>query len=396
MTILLLGLTGCAGVQQRLGWSEPAYSVDGDSGGRPLSRLAFWRHHRAEEAGPSDSDFDDDGHSTMIAGDVPSADDDQPRRGLLRRMPIVGRLWRAGDRDESEEFVPPAPRYGALAMNAVSPSTYQPSAASPAPAPPMAAAEPARRDDQPLRELTVNLAGAKPAVDRAAIPVRNGGPSGEAAPPLPNLPMLQPQQGNLPEPPPVPTVDGELPPPPPSARPGSQPNLKAPDLSPVTNERGTTPPAPAMAGESRSENGSKTTTVISTPGPVFPSEITPYSTGWPSGQSVVMDSPQGGYIAGGCETPCGPKCKKHKLCPFKKHKQTLVASSVVLPSGQGIVSGCEATVPCKVKKPCFLKTWFHHKSGCKIRGCKGCKKCAYCGEPAVIVSGQGPIVSPQF
>ena len=41
VTILLLGLTGCAGVQQRMGWTEPPYLGDEEAGERPLSRLAF-------------------------------------------------------------------------------------------------------------------------------------------------------------------------------------------------------------------------------------------------------------------------------------------------------------------------------------------------------------------
>jgi hypothetical protein len=108
-----------------------------------------------------------------------------------------------------------------------------------------------------------------------------------------------------------------------------------------------------------------------------------------------MSSSQGEYVSGGCgESTCGPKCKVHKLCPFKKHK-AVMASSVVMPSAQGTVSSCEATAPCKVKKPCFLKTWLHHKGSCKLKGCKGCKTCSYCGETATMVSAQGPIVSPQ-
>src|SRR5262249_1391522 len=100
------------------------------------------------------------------------------------------------------------------------------------------------------------------------------------------------------------------------------------------------------------------------------------------------------YVSGGCEATCGPKCKIHKLCPLKKHKH--VISSVVLPSAQSTISSCEATAPCKVKKPCFLKTWLHHKASCKNKGCKGCNTCSYCGEPAMTVSAQGPIVSPQW
>jgi hypothetical protein len=117
-----------------------------------------------------------------------------------------------------------------------------------------------------------------------------------------------------------------------------------------------------------------------------------------SSQAVVVTSSQGGYVSGGCDATCGcaPKCKKHILCPFKKHKHAMIASSVVLPSAQSIVSSCEATAPCKIKKPCFLKTWLHHKAGCKNKACKGCNTCTYCGEPAVMVPAQGAIVSPQL
>ena len=113
---------------------------------------------------------------------------------------------------------------------------------------------------------------------------------------------------------------------------------------------------------------------------------------------MVTTSAQASYVSGGCDEPCGAKCNLHKLCPFKKHKHKGMVvsdySPVVLPSAQGVVSSCGGT--CKVKKPCFLKTWLHHKSGCKIKGCKGCKTCSYCGEPATIVSSQGPIVSGQW
>jgi hypothetical protein len=110
-----------------------------------------------------------------------------------------------------------------------------------------------------------------------------------------------------------------------------------------------------------------------------------------------MTSSQAGYVAGGCEeSACGPQCKKHKVCPLKRHKQQVIASTVVLPSAQGLVSSCESPAPCKVKKPCFLKTWLHHKAGCKSKRCKGCKTCNYCGEPAVMVSAQGTLSSAQW
>jgi hypothetical protein len=167
--------------------------------------------------------------------------------------------------------------------------------------------------------------------------------------------------------------------------PSDQPTVSDQPSLPSTTT--TTPPVTGTQPES----GALTTrSVTSTPGPVW-STTGPVTFAGPS-QAVVMTSPQAGYVSGGCESPCGPSCKKHKLCPLKKHK----ASAVVLPSAQSTVSSCEAPAPCKVKKPCFLKTWLHHKSGCKSKGCKGCKSCSYCGEPAAIVSAQGQIASGQW
>ena len=165
---------------------------------------------------------------------------------------------------------------------------------------------------------------------------------------------------------------------------------------PPNSSRGPSLPSATTGGQpapgAQPEPGSSTTrSVISTPGEVWPATGPLTYAG--SGQALVTTSSQAGYVSGGCETPCGPKCKKHKICPLKMHKQY---SSVVYPSAQGVVSSCESPAPCKVKKPCFLKTWLHHKSGCKNKGCKGCKGCSYCGEPAAIVSAQGPMVSSQF
>ena len=443
VTILLLGLTGCTGLQQRMGWTEPPYVGDEDSAERPLSRLAFWRRPRSDASSPaaSASDLAEPGRTRMIAGTGPAADDDQERPGLLRRLPIVGRLWKDDDRDDSSGLDMPAARYapGVIHSRALAygpqrnPAGGGPSSASrpapasqpassssspvaaarpaattpdsdPAPAPTTASAETDQADDPPVRELTLDLAG-RPQVDSSAVPARN--PGSQAAPgPAPSAPGAtgagpQAQPRNLPDVP-VPSL-GREDVPPPSATPGPQPNLITPDLSPAQTSRSPATPSPAVtspspAATSQPESaanppaasGTGTTTVISSPGPVWP-EVSPITFSG-SSQSLIMPSSQGGYISGGCEEPCGPRCKTHKLCPFKKHKQ----STVVLPSAQGMVSSCEATAPCKVKKPCFLKTWLHHKSGCKSKGCKGCKSCSYCGEPAPMVSAQEPMVSPQW
>lgn len=429
VTILLLGLTGCAGVQQRLGWTETPSLGGEDSEDRPLSRLAFWRRHKADET-TSASDLAASGRSSAMAANDATADDDE-RPGLLRRLPLVGRLWHNDHRDESDDLDMPAPRYAPVAMNSPSvasgstrtpvntgmiPASGAPTTgpaigtgspiadSRPAPANPIPTDEPTAStgpDEQPLRELTVDLAGEKPQVDASAVPAGNPGTpppisasTGEAAPPAPTLAGLQ-APGNLPEPPPVPSIGRGTSSSTPSAAPGPQPNLPAPDLSPATTTRGPSLPSPTVNSEPELASGSTPgsswgQTLVSTPGPVMPASSQVTFSG--SSQSIVMTSPQGSYVSGGCEESCGPKCKAHKLCPLKKHKQ-VAATSVVYPSGQGAVSSCDA-VPCK--KECFLKKWLHHKAGCKTKGCKGCKSCAYCGEPAAMVSAQSPIVSPQW
>jgi hypothetical protein len=254
-------------------------------------------------------------------------------------------------------------------------------------------------EDEPLQELSADLARLQPQVDPAAVPARNaaapasaGSPpaAGSSAPPVPASSNPDYQQGASP------STLPNLPPPgedvAPFATPGPQPIPITPTNPPATG-RGPSLPSPALGGGSTS--GSSTSAVTSTPGPVWPLTSPTFFAG--SSQSFITPAPQVEYISGGCDEPCGAKCKIHKLCPFKKHKQMIASSHyspVVLPSAQGVVSSCGS--PCMVKKQCFLKAWLHHKQGCKLKGCKGCKKCDYCGEPAVMVSAQDSIVSPQW
>lgn len=430
VTIVLLGLTGCAGVQQRLGWSEPSFPGEEKGADRPMSRLALWRRHNAEESRPSDSDLPEPSRSPMIAG-VGSSDEEEGRPGLFRRLAQVGRRWRGEDGEDSDELDLPAARYApgtanppAVALAAPRPSApaapRTPSggtpsavadarpagtepAASRAPAGTTASADPDRSPDPPaLRELTVDLAGARPQVDSSAVPARNA-----AAPSSNSVNTQQQPTPSLPEPPAVPSP-GREDVPPPTAAPGRLPGTDAPDLSPATSGRGPSLPSPTVgsqpeAGSNPGSGSWSSKAITSTPGPVWPTEAPstfPAATFAGSGQSLVMSSPQGGYVSGGCDggctSSCAAPCKTHKLCPLKKRKQQVYASSVVLPSAQGVVSSCDAPAPCKAKKSCFLKTWLHHKSGCKSRGCKGCKSCSYCGEPATMISEQAPIVSPQW
>jgi hypothetical protein len=427
VTMLLLGLTGCAGVQQRLGWTEPPYRGDEDSDEHGLSRLAFWRRHRAEETSPADAmaDSADPGRSTMIVGNGNSPDGDAgDRPGLLRRLPLVGRLWKNGDREDSDPMGIPPLRYGQPAANAASTAFVPTRPAAAASADPTAVAEvtplpaaapaPAETtaaqfdapEPEPLRELSVDLSGGKRQLDSAAVPAAHPGTPAEAdvpPPPLEPAPEVAPPSANVPDPAPQ---AGSTPPPPavpsrlpssstPTALPGALPDA-APDLSPVTTSRGPTLPSPTIGAGDPPASSSWTPSVTSTPGPVWP--IVSETTFAGSDQTWTATSPQMSYIPGGCEGAYGGKCKVHKLCPFKKHKQTVFASSQFspMPSAQG-VSGCESTCnTCKVKKPCFLKTWLHHKSSCKLKGCKGCKSCSYCGEPASYVSSQSVVSSQQW
>ncbi len=397
VTILLLGLSGCAGVQPRLGWMQPSSSGTQDSEGRPLSRLAFWRHHSADDQAASADE-------TTLA----SRDEANSRPRLLRRLPVVSRFFKDESAEESYDLGSPATRY---ARGLLSPPANAVATASPAPStatrPIQTTSASVPTSETPsLRELTVNLAGNRPDVDAATVPVRN---PAAMPPPLQNTPST----ANIPAPPLAPATMPNLGPdnvPPPTAVPGPAPSIESPDLVPAPPSTPAAPaarpaapssstpepqPAPKQAA---TETASPASTVTSTPGPAWPVETPSVESSYlgsvqSSGQSVVMPSAQGGYVSGGCESPCGAKCKIHKLCPLKKHKQ-MVASTVVLPSGQGSVSSCEATVPCK--KECFLKKWLHHKSSCKLKGCKGCKSCAYCGEAPSMVSAQGPMVSSQW
>ncbi len=394
VTLLLLGLTGCAGVQQRFGRTEPPYlgEEDRDHEG-PLSRLAFWRRPHADEASPSASGrVQADPGRAVIAGGITPDDDEVDRPGFLRRMPLVGRIFRHDDRHDPEPMDYPAARRVPASvgtMTANSPARTSPAdrpTARPSPAPGAVGDAPA---SQPASELSVDLVGVKPQVDPAAVPAASTTPDSPPPPsalpgsPTPTAPTpdAAPQQGATPPPPTIPL------PPSPSATPVNAPEA-TPDLTPTTN-RGPALPSPTVGTGQPVKEESWTPSVTSTPGPAWPTTVTS-SSFVGSGQEVITTSPQSSYDSGGCESSCGPKCKTHKLCPLKKHKQK-AAYTTVYASAQGGVSSCEA--PCKVKKDCFLKKWLHHKSGCKSKSCTGCKSCTYCGEPAAMVSEQGMVSS---
>ena len=151
VTLLLLGLTGCAGVQQRLGWTEPPYLGDEGSEDRPLSRLAFWRRHRAEDDrargdGAGVGEAPADRHLLARNAASPSVADEE-RPGLLRRLPLVGRLWKNEDRGEPDEIEMPAARFTPPPVSTAATGFVPPRS------PAVATATPARAADAPARSL---------------------------------------------------------------------------------------------------------------------------------------------------------------------------------------------------------------------------------------------------
>ena len=417
VTILLLGLTGCAGVQHRLGWTEPPYAAEESTEERPLSRLAFWRRHQAEESVPaaSASDMPEPGRTPMVAGNGnAAADDDEERPGLLRRLPLVGRLWKDSHHDESDELDMPAARYAPGAMKpqsvALAPprmpasnnasqarstrTADEPASASPVadadapatdPASTTAAAGSDRQEDQPLRELTVDLAGARPQVDPAAVPARNPGPPAGAGPSVVGSPA---QPRTFPEPPPI-TSQGREDVPPPVAAPGAQPSpVRAPPV-PRADNRGPSlrrhnahylRPHDHLAAGDRVE---PRLGFVVLDGDLLPGA----DLAGRRPDDVLRLEPvdrhelvQGEYVSGGCESSCGPKCKIHKLCPFKKHK-AVMASSVVMPSAQGTVSSCEAPRRARSRSPASSRPGYTTRGPARPRAARAARPAPIAARP---------------
>src|SRR5438046_797886 len=95
--LLLLGLSGCAGVQQRLSWASPSASGADQADARPTARLSWWRRPPTEAAAPSSPtlDFTETSRAGSMAGDTRPASTIWPERrdGLLRYVPLLGRRW---------------------------------------------------------------------------------------------------------------------------------------------------------------------------------------------------------------------------------------------------------------------------------------------------------------
>ena len=245
-------------------------------------------------------------------------------------------------------------------------------------------------EPEPLRELSVELTGGSRRSDAAAVPAAPSRsrrmptrrPRSSRRPrsptPSPAMPDLEPQERARPRRPRSRRVCR------PrrrrSATPGALPEA-APALSPVTS-RGPALPSPTIGAADQPATGSWTPTVTSSPGPVWPIAFGRPRSWAPAraGHDVAAGELRRRVAAKGRaagSARCTSSARSRSTSRRCSHRRSIRPSSRAPRA-----SPCEGTCgTCKVKKPCFLKTWLHHKSGCKVKGCKGCKPCSYCGEP---------------
>ncbi len=391
VVMMLVGLSGCASIQQKESWASPeAVSAVGTED-RPLSRIAWWRRPKAEAETPPATapGFTDSGSTEVLASGTASpvaTSTDRPR--LLRRFPLLSRLWNNPGRDGSDgndrtEWKPSTSisSTGTTAFKAPASGTGNTA---------FKAAVPASAG-----ELVLNSSARTPQVDTATIPARNrdttADPGGEpeAGPPAPTTADSAGQAPSGGTPAPGPGSDEDIMPPPSPLTGGPAPAGSAP-LPPLTSPRRPTVPtiSPDAALPSDIAMGQPGGTTSSLPKP-------PYQTAWSSspvssmgsGQQLVTTSTQSGYTSPALVETAGTKCNLlNKLCPLKKHG--------VLPSAQSEVTyqSCESTVPVKVKKPCFLKTFLHKKT-CPGKGCG--VRTGGCDAHEVIASPQGALPTSQ-
>ncbi len=389
VVMMLVGLSGCASIQQKGSWASPeAVSAVGTED-RPLARLAWWRRPKAEgETPPAAAPGLTVSNSTeVLAGETASQADastDRPR--LLRRLPLLSRLWNNPGRDGSDrtEWKPSTPVSGTAATAFAAPASVTGT-------PLFKAAVPASAG-----EVVLNASGRTPQVDPATIPARNRDTladpveDSEAVPPSTTTadPAGQPPSGGSPTPGQDSDEDVMPPPSPLTGGPGS---AGSPPLAPLTSPRRPTLPS------NSSHANLPDSVALGQAGGITPSVPKPANeTTWTTSPTTFMGSGQESLTASGqsgnappvmVET-AGTKCNLlNKICPLKKHS--------VLPSPQSAVTyeSCESTVPVKVKKPCFLKTFLHKKT-CPGKGC-GCVV-GGCDTHEMIASPQGALPTSQW
>ena len=394
--VMLLGLSGCASMQQQGGWPSPSTTTAYGAEERPLSRLAFWRRPKAEsDATPVNGTVINESSRTGMMADATanSSGVSSERPSLIRRFAQLGQRFKGKGQDDIDLTDRPAWKSGSSPSSTLSTAYATPrpvrasSGLGDSTPTSNSTASASRRSSDSSDEVALGVSRAKPQVDEEAVPAALSGTSAtesesspadtgttEAATQTPASGELLPEQVLTPAPVAPSIGPASSPPAPP---PLSTPKPKLPAASVVEEQA----PTARIPGQSASS---------STPQPQasVPStwSSTPVST-LGSGQQLVASSGQSVIGAETCAQPAGKKCNLlEKLCPLKKHHP--------LPSAQFVATSqtCESTVV-KVKKPCFLKTFLHNKT-CPGKGC-GCAGDG-CDAHALTVSPQASLPSPQY
>jgi hypothetical protein len=406
VVMMMLGLSGCAGMQQRqkTSWISPEAESASGTEERPLARLAWWRRPKAEPEGlpASATDRADARRSSVLASNATStavASEDRP--GLFRHFPMLGRRWNGTGRDNADANVraawkPDSPNSGTGSTAFAAPASASASASKRSTLAPPAS----------VGEVAFNLSAKRPQVDPAAIPAGHAGTAAtmdeesqaaSSAPPATNSAAQLPTPAN---PTAVPSSLQDAPPPPNLPAPPSPPSppAAAPTDSPPpppSSPRRPTPPSPSVSAD----EGQPAAGTPSQPGAPSPTEQPAgNSSAWgpaPApvpgfGQTGASTSAQGGFESPTFVEPAGQPCKaRHGLCPLKKH-HPLASAQFETTTGS-----CESASVVKVKKPCFLKT-FLHKATCPGQTCGCAGGVGGCDSQPMLASPQGTSPSTQW
>ncbi len=182
--LMLLGLSGCASMQQQGGWASPSRTTAFGAEDRPLSRLAFWRRPKADsDAAPvSGTVINDSSRTGMLAdGTSNSSEVTSERPSLIRRFTQLGQRLRGKGEDDIDLTDRPAWKSGASPSSTLStayatppfiPGTRQALIAS------TATATGSSRSSDAKGEVALNPSRRKPQVDEEAVPACAHGRSG--------------------------------------------------------------------------------------------------------------------------------------------------------------------------------------------------------------------------
>jgi hypothetical protein len=401
--MMLLGLSGCAGMPQQGSWASPsgatAYGTGADE--RPLARLAWWRRPKAEpNTPPGDASATTNPGKPGLLASVPasSSDSASARPTLLRRFTLLGQRLTGNKSEDLDPSDRPAWKFGSPAAGPVTTAYAAPASSRSVSGPTASVSSSASAGAGPYRiagssgAVALDLSGRKPQLDASAIPAGHSGTvasspgDNEAAPPAPVMPVAYAQS----PPPARPAPDQDLIPPAPISQPtGTPPSSPpaSPSLTPSNKPSSSTLPPEANPPTS---SGTPVSTLPPQQQAGSPTlwDSSPVSNLGP-GEVFIDSSGPTAYEAPTYVQSSGKTCNLlDKLCPLKKFKQPL-PSAQVLPTSQS----CETIPAAKVKKPCFLKTFLHNKT-CAGKGC-GCAGDG-CDAHALTASPQGVLPTSQW